>query len=231
MADEKKKEKRIAMEERRKHPFEATVTPEVLDRGRHWITVKLRNASTERLVDVSATLYTFNSHDLDVLSSGSFHFVQELHPNGMAALNFHVFANHTGWVYLHVTAYRDGAFVNWYSPYYEVRLVEDPAEIQTFFVNRPYWAYEETIETETVVYAHRDVRNLRLEIAATPPSKSHTLMDVLDIDFIAKGGTKRFVSELYASEEGMFHLTSRLFHEQKLISSKRASCFVTPLEE
>jgi hypothetical protein len=56
-------------------------------------------------------------------------------------------------------------------------------------------------------------------------------MDVLDIDFIAKGDTKRFVSELYASEEGMFHLTARLFHEQKLISSKRASCYVTPLEE
>jgi len=121
--------------------------------------------------------------------------------------------------------------VSWYSPYYEVRLVEDPAEIKTFFVNRPYWAYEETIETETVVYAHRDVRNLRLEIAATPPSKSHTLMDVVDIDFIAEGGTKRFVSELYASEEGMYHLTARLFHEQKLISSKLASCYVTPLEE
>ena len=231
MTNEKKEDKRITNEEQRKFAFEATVTPEVLDRGRHWIAVKLRNASTERLVDVSATLYTLNSHDLDVLSSGSFHFVKELAPQDTAALNFHVFANHTGWVYLHVTAYRDGAFVSWYSPYQEVRLVEDPAEIQAFFVNRPYWAPEETIETETVVHAHRDVSDLRLEIAATPPSKSHTLMDVLDIDFIAGGGTKRFVSELYASEEGMFHLTARLFHEQKLINSKLASCYVTPLEE
>jgi len=46
------------MEERRKYPFEATVTPEVLDRGRHWIAVKLRNVSREPFVDVSATLYT-----------------------------------------------------------------------------------------------------------------------------------------------------------------------------
>ena len=219
------------MDERRKYPFEATVTPEVLERGRHWITVRLRNVSTEPLVDVSATLYTYNSHDLDVLPSGSFHFVQELRPHDMAALNFHVFANHTGWVYLHVTAYRDGALVSWYSPDQEVRLTEDPAQIQTFFANRPYWAYEETIETETVVHAHRDVPNLRLEIAAIPPSKSHTLMDVIDIDFIAEGGTKRFVSELYASEEGTYLLTARLFHEQKLISSKLASCYVTPLEE
>ena len=219
------------MEERRKYPFEAIVTPEMLERGRHWITVRLRNVSTERLVDVSATLYTYNSHDLDVLPSGSFHFVQELRPHDTATLNFHVFANHTGWVYLHVTAYSDGAFVNWYSPYYEVRLVEDPAEIQTFFVNRPYWAYEETIETETVVHAHRDVSDLRLEIAATPPSKSHTLMDVIDIDFIAEGDTTRFVSELYASEEGTYLLTARLFHEQKLISSKQTSCYVAPFEE
>ncbi len=219
------------MEERRKYPFEATVTPEVLDRGRHWITVRLRNVSTERLVDVSATLYTYNSYDLDVLPSGSFHFVKELAPQDTAALNFQIFANHTGRVYLHVTAYRDGALVSWYSPDQEVRLTEDPAEVQTFFANRPYWAYEETIETETVVHAHRDVSNLRLEIAATPPSKAHTLMDVIDIDFIAEGGTKRFVSELYASEEGTYLLTARLFHEQKLINSKRASCYVTPLEE
>jgi len=231
MTHEKREAKRIAMEERRKYSFEATVTPEVLERGRHWITVRLRNLSMERLVDVSATLYTFNTHDIDILPSGSFHFVKELRPNDTAALNFHVFANHTGWVYLHVKAYRDGAYVSWYSPLYEVRLIEDPAEIRTFFVNRPYWAYEETIETETVVHARRDVPNLRLEIAATPPSKSHMLVDVIDIDFITEGGMKRFVSELYASEEGMYHLTARLFHEQKLISTKLASCFVTPPEE
>ena len=219
------------MEERRKYPFEATVTPEVLDRGRNWITVKLRNVSREPLVDVSATLYTYNSYDLDVFPSGSFHFVKELAPQDTEVLNFQVFANHTGRVYLHVTAYRDGALVSWYSPDQEVRLVEDPAEIQTFFVNRPYWAYEETIETETVVHAHRDVSDLRLEIAATPPSKAHTLMDVIDIDFITKGGTQRFVSELYASEEGTYLLTARLFHEQKLISSKQASCYVAPFEE
>ena len=219
------------MEERRQYSFEATVTPEVLERGRHWITVRLSSLSMERLTDVTATLYTFNTHDIDILPSGSFHFVKELGSQDTEALNFHVFANHTGWVYLHVKAYRDGALVSWYSPYYEIRVIEDPAEIRTFFVNRPYWAYEETIETETVVHAHRGVSNLRLEIAATPPSKSHTLMDVIDIDFIAEGGLKRFVSELYASEEGMYHLTARLFHEQKLISSKRASCYVTPLQE
>jgi hypothetical protein len=233
MTDEKKKQKRIAMEEReerRKYPFEAIVTPKVLDRGRHWITVQLTNVSTDPLVDVSATLYTTNSHDIDILPSGSFHFVKELRPQDTEVLNFHVFANHTAWVYLHVTAYRYGAYVSWYSPHHEFRITEDPAEIQTFFVNRPYWAYEETIETETVVHAHRNVSDLRLEIAATPPSKSHTLMDVFDIDF-AESGTKRFASELYASEEGLYQLTARLFHEQKLISSKLASCYVTPLEE
>ena len=205
MADEKKKEKRIATEEReerRKHPFEAIITPKVLDRGRHWITVQLKNVSTEPLVDVSATLYAYNTHDLDVLPSGSFHFVKELPPQDTEVLSFHVFANHTGWVFLS----RHGAPLRCFcelvfSSFMRFDFIEDPAEIQTFFANRPYWAYEETIETETVVHAHRDVRNLRLEIAATPPSKAHTLMDVIDIDFIAEGGTKRFVSELYASEE------------------------------
>ncbi|MGZ4849542.1 MAG: hypothetical protein ACXV2D_08680, partial [Halobacteriota archaeon] len=106
MAEEKKKEKRIAAEEReerRKHAFETIITPKELDRGRHWITVQLKNVSMEPLVDVSATLDTSNSHDIDVLPSGSFHYVKELRPQDTQALNFHVFANHTGWVYLHVT--------------------------------------------------------------------------------------------------------------------------------
>ena len=109
--------------------------------------------------------------------------------------------------------------------------MEDPAEIQTFFANRPYWAYEETIEAETVVYASQDVQNLTLEIAARPPSKAHTLMDVIDIDFIALGETKKYVSQLYASEEGTYLLTARLFHDKKLISSKHTSCYVAPFEE
>jgi hypothetical protein len=216
-------------EERRKYPFEATVTPEVLERGRHRITVQLKNVSVEPLVDVSATLYTINSHDLDVLPNGSFHFVKESRPQDTEVLNFHVFANHTGWVCLHVTAYRDGAFVSWYSPYQEIRLIDDPPEIQTFFVNQPYWSYEETIETTTVVHARRDVSDLRLEIAATPPSKAHALTELIDIDFIAEGGTKRFISELYTSEEGIYLLAARLFYEQKLISSKLASATSRPL--
>ena len=81
-----------------------------------------------------------------------------------------------------------------------------------------------------MVHAHRDVSDLLLEITAILPSKSHTLMDETDIDF-SESCTKRFVSELYASEEGIYHLSARLFHEQKLISSKLASCYVTPLEE
>jgi hypothetical protein len=219
------------MEERHKYPFEVNVTPDALDRGHHWITVQLRNQLTELLTDVSATLFTYNSHDIDVLPSGSFHFLKELHPQDIASLNFHVFANHSGRLYLHVTAHQNGALISWYSPDQELRLMEDPAEIQTFFANRPYWAYEETIEAETVVYASHDVENLTLEIAARPPSKAHTLMDVIDIDLIAQGGTKRFVSELYASEEGTYLLTARLFHDQKLISNKQTSCYVAPFEE
>ncbi|HYB58914.1 MAG TPA: hypothetical protein VEB88_01535 [Candidatus Acidoferrales bacterium] len=56
-------------------------------------------------------------------------------------------------------------------------------------------------------------------------------MDVIDIGFIAQGGTKRFVSELCASEGGTCPLTARLFDEGKLISSKQASCYVAPFEE
>lgn len=220
-----------AMEERRKYPFEVTVTPAELERGRHWITVVLRNVSTEPVTDLSATLYTYNSHDVDVLPSGSFHFIRELQPQESAALNFHVFADHTGRVYLHVTAHRDGSLVSWYSPDQELRLATDPAEIQTFFVNRPYWGAEETIETETVVQAHRDVEGLRLEVVATPPSKAHTLIDVVTIDAIAAGGTQRFVSELFADEEGTYLINARLFYEDKLVSSKHASCYVAPFEE
>ena len=93
MSDEKKKDKRIAAEEReerRKYSLEAIITPKELDRGRHWITVQLRNVSTEPLVDVRATLYTHNTHDIDVMPSGSFHFVKELRPQDTEVLNFHV---------------------------------------------------------------------------------------------------------------------------------------------
>jgi len=215
-------------DEKRNFPFEATVTPNVLDRGRRWITVRLKNVSTERFVDVSATLYAYNAYEVDVLPGGSFHFVEELAPQDTKVLNFHINANHTGWVYLDVMAYSDGAYLSWYSPAYEIRVTEDPAEIQMFFVNKPYWVLNEMIETETVVHAHRDVSNLRLEVSVTSPSKAFKLIDTTDIDFIPKHGIKRFVSKSLAIEEGLYNLTARLFHEQKLISTKLTTFYVKP---
>ena len=85
------------MEERNKYPFEVNVASDTLDRGHHWLTVQLRNRSTEPLTDVSATLYTFNTHDIDMLPGGSFHFVKELRPQDTPALHFQVFSNHTAW--------------------------------------------------------------------------------------------------------------------------------------
>jgi hypothetical protein len=215
-------------DEKRDFPFEATVTPDVLGRGHHWITVRLKNVSTERFVDISATLYAYNSYDIDVLPSGSFHFTQELASQDTEVLNFHVDASHTGWVYLDVSAHIDSAYVSWFSPFYEIRVTEDPAEIQMFFVNKPYWALNEVIETETIVHAHRDVSDLQLEVSVTPPSKVVKLIDVTDIDFIKKHGIKRFESKYLAIEEGLYHLTARLYHQQKLISSKRTTFYVKP---
>ena len=213
---------------KRNFPFEATVTPDVLDRGHHWITVQLKNVSTERLAELSATLYDYDPFQVEVLPSGAFHFIEELAPQETKTLKFLVNANHTGWVYLNVTAYSDGAYFDWYSPYYDIRVTEDPAEILTFFVNKPYWVIHETIKTETVVKADRDVSDLRLEVSVTTPSKAFTLIDETDIDSIAKHRVKRFESTYLALEEGLYNLTARLFHEQKLISTKRTTFYVKP---
>ena len=94
------------MEEGRKYPFEITITPEEVERGRHWITARLTNIATETITDVSATLYTYNSYNVDVLQSGSFHFIRAIQPQETTVMNFHIFANHSGRVYLHVTGYR-----------------------------------------------------------------------------------------------------------------------------
>jgi hypothetical protein len=118
--------------------------------------------------------------------------------------------------------------VSWFSPFYEIRVTEDPAEIKMFFVNRPYWALKETIETETVVYAYRDVSDLRLEVSVTPPSKMVELIDVTNIDMIKKHAIKRFESKYIALEEGLYNLTARLYHEQKLISTKHTTFYVKP---
>ncbi len=211
----------------RNYPFETTVTPDVLDRGHHWITVQLKNVSTERLFELSATLYDYDPFQIEVLPGG-FHFIEELAPQETKPLKFLVNANHTGSVYLNVTTSSDSAYLNWYSPFYEIRVTEDPADIQMFFVNKPYWLRNEMIKTETIVHAHRDVSDLRLEVSVTTPSKVFTLVDTIDIDYIAKHHMKKLESTYVALEDGLYNLTARLFHEQKLISTKRTTFYVKP---
>ncbi|MGZ4928751.1 MAG: hypothetical protein ACXV76_10850, partial [Halobacteriota archaeon] len=87
---------------KRSFPFEATITPDVLGRGHHWITVQLKNVSTERLFELGVTLYDVDPFQVEVLP-GAFQFIEELAPQETKRLKFLVNANHTGWVYLNVT--------------------------------------------------------------------------------------------------------------------------------
>lgn len=68
-------------------------------------------------------------------------------------------------------------------------------------MNRPYWAYDETIETAIVVHVYRDMGDLWVEIAATSLSKAYTIMDVTDIDFLAEGGTDLSASSTRAKKK------------------------------
>ena len=55
-----------------KRPFEFKVTPETVKTGKHWVSVHLKNISTDDMTQLDVKLHSEDPYFLDVLGSGSY---------------------------------------------------------------------------------------------------------------------------------------------------------------
>jgi hypothetical protein len=145
---------------RYKRPIEYELTPETLERGTHWMTLRLRNKGDDALQNLNVKTHSIDS--LHISFRNPHAYIYLLKPNEEKYLNFQVEANTTSHLYITIHGRKNGDHFHWDSPLLREEVLGDPAEIERIFVSNPYGSIGRELEVEAVIKGLGDSEGLRL---------------------------------------------------------------------
>jgi hypothetical protein len=210
---------------RYKYPFEYEVTPEVVDKGISWLTLRLNNIGMETLEELDIQLHSLDTYNLKVLL-GAGHYVSELEPNKERKLVFRVDVYGSADVYATIKARKDGEYFWWESGWTKIRFSEEKAEIGRLLVlSNPYTAIGKTISAEATIKGLRKNGELRLEFWVETPSGRSEEQATIDIKDLAVGEEARYAAEFTPQESGIYHIYAYLYDGWRRIGHKTSYSF------
>src|SRR5215475_7412360 len=123
---------------RYKYPIEYDLSPDTLENGAHWLTLRLQNKGDENLQNLNIKMHSLDSFHISFRNPSDYIYL--LKPNEEKYLNFQVDANVTSHLYVSIHGRKDGGgHFHWDSPLLKEVVLGDDVEIETILVSNPYY--------------------------------------------------------------------------------------------
>ena len=210
---------------RLKRPFEYEIKPKKVDEGTHWITVDLKNVSTDVLSQLDVQLQSRDSYFIFVHGTGSY--VPELKGNVITSIPFQITARQTGMVYVTVNGYRDGAYFYWETPIEEIHVGTEVAALENLFVlSHPYTAIGKSLEIEAIIQALVGGKKLDLSFWVETRSGAFNSIAEIETKTLEKGEEVRYSAEFTPEETGIHEIYVYLYDGTTLLGRKNDTIYV-----
>ncbi|MGC9349910.1 MAG: hypothetical protein ACP5JG_17355 [Anaerolineae bacterium] len=194
----------------KKMPLDYELTPQETDAGRRWLTLSLMNISDAELRELSVTLNSTDTYQIDVHGTGSF--VPRLRPNESERLPFQVTANGSARVYAAVDGWRRDEEFHWESPGIPVVVGLDVARLVSLFaLTEPYPILGTPITLEATIEGLAFNEGLGLEFWAETPRGEFKSLAKMPTDPIEEGEVVTYTTQFEPEEEGVYTLHAYLF--------------------
>ncbi len=210
---------------RLKRPFEYKIKPKQVDKGTRWITVDIKNVSTDKLTQLDVQLHSLDSYFFGIYGTGSY--VSELNPEETRSIPFQITAHGTSSVYVTVTGYRDGVYFYWESPMEEIKVGAEVAELENLFVlSHPYTAIGKTLEIEAIIRAVTGGKKLELSYWVDTRSGSFEKIADIETKVLEEGEEVRYSVEFTPDETGIHEIYAYLYDGTTLLGRKNNTIYV-----
>ena len=202
-----------------KYPIEYEVTPEVIDKGIGWLTLRLTNIGRETIKGLDIQLHSLDTYYLAVYGSGEY--LDELVPNKEKELRFRVTVLGSADVYVTIIGRKDGDYFWWESGWTNIKVSEEIAEIVRLLVlSHPYTTIGKTISIEATIKGLHKSTGLVLEFWVETPSGKTENQATIDIKDLPVGEESRYTAEFTPNETGFYNIYAYLFDGWRRISRK-----------
>jgi hypothetical protein len=203
-----------------KYPIEYELNPTEMDRGTHWLTLKLKNIGSDTLKKLDVQLHSLDTLNLSFPVYGSGHYLTDLKPGEETEVVFRVSAYGPTDIYVSLKAYRDGDYFWWESGWTHIN-VEENAELEHLLVlSHPYTTIGSTLSAEATIKGLKKSAGLKLEFWVETPSGKFEEQAKINIKELSAGEEARYTTEFTPKEKGKYTINAYLYDGWRRIGHK-----------
>ena len=214
---------------RLKYPIAYELNPTEMDKGKQWLTLKLKNTGNKTLKKLDVELHSLDTFYLFPLfyPFGIGHYIEELKPDEEQKVVFQINAQGSAEVYATINARMDGDYFGWESGWTHITVSDEKAEISRLVVlSHPYTTIGKTLSAEATIKGLRKVTGLKLEFWVETPSGKFEEQAKINIKELSAGEEARYTAEFTPHETGHYTIHAYLSDEWIRISHKTDSIYV-----
>jgi len=207
----------------KKDPIEYELNPTDMDKGKQWLTLKLKNIGNKTLKRLDVELHSLDTFYLFPLffPFGIGHYIGELKPDEEREVVFQINAQGSADIYATISAHKDGDRFWWESGWTHISVSEEKAEIGHLLVlSHPYTAIGKTLSAEATIKGLRKSTGLKLEFWVETPSGKFEEQATIDIKELSVGEEARYSAEFTPKEAGCYNLYAYLYDGGRKIGHK-----------
>ncbi len=208
------------------HPIEYELSPDSVDPGTRWLTLRVKNAGSDVLTALDLRLNSLDAYSITVYGTGSY--IATLIPEEEKVLPFQVSANTSADLYVSIDGWKGGRPFHWESPSIPVRVGQEVAELVSLVaLTEPYLPAQKGVKCEAVVQGVTQNGDLTLEFWANTPSGAFKELAAVETKALDVGETARYSAEIVVSEAGAYTIYAYLYDGARRIGRRTEHIYVT----
>lgn len=212
-----------------RHPLEYELSPDKIDRGLHWLTLRLKNVGDEPLLGLGVRLDSMDDYSIAVIGEGEY--VGSLELGADVEIPYRVSADLTGRVYVSVEGWLDDERFEWESPGLKITVGQPVAElVSVFALTQPYPSPGEELRCEAFVRGLQSGGDLRLEFWAQQPRGGFDQLAALENLQVDEGDENNYVTEITPEQEGSYIVHAYLYDGERRIGHATDTVYVGQAE-
>ena len=210
-----------------KYPLEYEIDPEKIEKGNHWIIVKLKNIGKQDLKYVQVQINSLESSC--ILVEGLAKSIHEIKQNETEEIPFEVTGFKTGDISISMSAYPSvpGQAYYWESSPIELVVGKEIADLKSLLIlSHPHTTVGESLEVEAIVQGVNQSEGLRLEFWSQTPSNNTIELNKIEIGKLLPDEEIRRLAILNVEETGFYTVHAYLYNNDGKLDYKSASILV-----
>jgi hypothetical protein len=200
---------------RRKYPMEYELSPDTLEKGSRWLTLRLKNVGEDTLHALDITMHSSDSLQISFRNPNDY--IYRLLPDEETFRSFQVDAHGTTKLYFSIRYYKEGGSFHWDSPWIRKKVFGEVAELEGILVSNTYGAIGRELEAEANIKALDNSDELDLEFWADTPSGGHEKLAEIKTKKLSHGEEVSYTAKITPKEMGYYTVYASLYDKGRRI--------------